>query len=166
MNCFEKFNCGGICCYDGVYLKEQDEKNIRECIEKYPEQFQQENYFEIGKWCGYNGGLKTKTVPYEHDAISIPEHFNHTKCVFQQYDGKCQLQVVAEQNGEEKWQYKPETCRTFPVILVDGKPLFRIDESASEDYPGFESYLPCVKSGLDESFFTNEIEYLLSKSKK
>ena len=171
MNCFEKFNCKGACCYDGVYLSEQDKEKIIECVEKYPEEFPEGDYFEISNWKEYRGDLKTKTVPCEHNESSFPKHFNQTKCVFQDDSGKCRLQIVAEQNGEEKWKYKPETCRTFPLRLVKGEILFPIidieDEEVCDDYLGFTSQLPCVVKKVKESdkrIYSDEIKYLIDKS--
>lgn len=30
MDCFNKFKCRGMCCYDGVYLQPSDVKRINE----------------------------------------------------------------------------------------------------------------------------------------
>ena len=173
MNCLERFDCGGICCNDGVYLDRQDKEKIEECLNKYPDEFSDEDFFEVGTSAGNKGKLKTRTTAHDYQKPNITKNIQ-TKCVFQTDDGKCKLQTIAEKHSEDKWEYKPKTCRAFPLILFKGEvlsPIVIIDEENGvyNGYSGPESILPCITVESVEQIneiYSDEIDYLLNRSNK
>lgn len=151
MDCFDKFKCRGLCCYDGVYLNEDDIKKIDECLNKYPDYFEDKDYLEISTWKDYSGQKKTKAVKLKEYREDYPKHFEQTRCFFQDEEtGKCLLQKVALENNEDGWAYKPFTCCTFPLRKRDGKvgllETKEDDPNVYDDYDGYESCLPCFKN--------------------
>ncbi|MDO5557153.1 MAG: hypothetical protein Q4G05_02795 [Clostridia bacterium] len=164
-NCFEKFNCGGMCCYDGVYVTESDIERIKECIKRYPEYFKKEEYFETSQWKDYKGKLKTKTKNRDSVPNNYPEHFEKTKCIFQMSDGRCILEYIALKNNEYKWKYKPTSCYLFPLKCVKNRlipPIENKEEDANiyDDYDGYESCLPCFKQNKNyKETLKEEIEF-------
>ena len=107
MDCMNKFKCHGICCYDGVYLSDEDIYKIDECIAKYPEEFINTDYLEISNWKDYRGLKKTKAVALINKREDYPKHFTQTRCFFQNEEtGLCKLLEVALKYGEDKWKYK------------------------------------------------------------
>lgn len=150
MDCMGKFNCKGMCCYDGVYLSEKDIQNIDECINKYSNEFIDKEYIEISDWKDYKGLKKTKAIQLKKYRNDYPKHFTQTRCFFQNEDtGKCKLQEIALEHGEDKWKYKPLSCCSFPlrkrnnkIELLEQK---ENDPNIYEDYDGYESCLPCFK---------------------
>lgn len=150
MDCFSKFNCRGICCYDGVYLEDDDIRRINECIKKYPQEFADINYIEISNWKSFRGLKKTKSIKLKRYRKDYPKHFSQTRCIFQIEDtGNCLLQEIALKHDENKWKYKPRTCCIFPLRRRNGKLELLInkkdDPNVYDDYNGYESCLPCFK---------------------
>lgn len=150
MDCMNKFKCKGMCCYDGVYLSEEDIKKIDECLSKYPNEFLDKDYLEISNWKDYKGLKKTKAIKLKEERKDYPKHFSQTRCFFQNEEtGKCKLQEVALKYGEDKWKYKPLSCSIFPLRKRNNKiELLKNkeeDPNIYEDYYGYESCLPCFK---------------------
>ena len=79
MDCMSKFKCRGMCCYDGVYLSDDDIKTIDECINKYPDEFKEKDYLEISNWKDYKGLKKTKAVALKNIRDDYPKHFTQTR---------------------------------------------------------------------------------------
>ena len=167
MDCMNKFKCHGICCYDGVYLSDEDIYKIDECIAKYPEEFINTDYLEISNWKDYRGLKKTKAVALINKREDYPKHFTQTRCFFQNEEtGLCKLQEVALKYGEDKWKYKPLSCKTFPlrkrnnrIELLDKK---ENDPNIYDDYFGYESCLPCFNK-IKISELKEEYELLNKK---
>ena len=160
MDCFEKFKCKGMCCYDGVYLSEDDIKKINECIDKYPNEFENKDYIEVSDWKDYKGMKKTKAIQLTRYREDYPKHFEQTRCIFQNEEtGKCLLQEVAIKNNEDGWKYKPLTCCGFPLRKINGKVELiknkEDDPSIYDDYDGYVSCLPCFNK-IDLNELNNE----------
>lgn len=153
--------CEAWCCYDGVYLDDNDIntiKNVVECNKSFF-YFLPEDYIVLGNWENKVSGLKTNIKPKEYKSKSFPKHFNQTSCVFLK-NNKCMLEVFAVLQGEEPWKYKPKTCCIFPLQKNGDK---YIEPSAVEDdcnlgekYPGFVSCLPCYN--LKRKYFNKEFQ--------
>lgn len=168
MDCFNKFKCKGICCYDGAYLNQEDINKIDKCINKYINEFEDIDYIEISNWKDYKGLKKTKAVNLKKIRKDYPSHFTQTRCIFQNEEtGKCKLQEISLINGEDKWKYKPSSCCSFPLRKRNNKIELLIrkedDPNIYDDYYGYESCLPCFKkiniNDLREEYdFLNEKE--------
>ncbi len=161
-------NCEAWCCYDGVYLTEEDEKKIKTVVENNKDFFSfiPNNYIVDGNWENLFNGRKTNVKPKNYKNNGYPKHFNQTTCVFS-VNNKCMLQEFAIEKGEEEWKYKPFTCCTFPLQKRDGK-FFAPSEvedncNIGEKYPGYVSFLPCYN--LKKVDLNKEIEFSDKKSK-
>ena len=112
MDCFEKFKCKGMCCYDGVYLSEDDIKKINECIDKYPNEFENKDYIEVSDWKDYKGMKKTKAIQLTRYREDYPKHFEQTRCIFQ---------------NEETGKYSPEIFASarIPYVTEDGRKMYK-----------------------------------------
>ncbi len=172
-NCFCG-SCQSVCCYDGVYLTPEEERRITEFVEAHPEHFEwlKRPFIVDGDWPGMRSRRKTeKTEAHDYDA-SFPAHFTKTKCVFELPSGQCGLQRAATDLQMHPWHVKPMACWSFPIRKVEGEriqpPITDLDEDPdyiNESYPGYVSYLPCVKHGRQDGVswtvkYRNEIEYI------
>jgi hypothetical protein len=90
-------NCHGVCCYDGVYLSKEDEKNIKKFIEENNSDFTDlPNKFIVNSnWKNIIKGKKTATRNRTSNTENYPKHFNKTICVFADNNGFCRLQALA-----------------------------------------------------------------------
>lgn len=165
-------NCEALCCYDGVYLSEEDEKQIHYAVKTYPQYFKHLpfNYIVDGQWRDKKNGRKTNTRAYDYVKMKIPQHFTKTRCVFAYENGECSLQKAATNNLLNPWKFKPKGCWLFPITLNRDAysitpPLENnIDAlELDEEYPGYVKFLPCGKisnKGLSwYKNFKNEILY-------
>lgn len=95
--------CEAWCCYDGVYLKEDDELRIRDVVENNKEffAFLPKDYIVYGKWENLMEGKKTNTKSKKYKNPNYPKHFNQTTCVFC-VNNKCMLQEFCDKEWR-KW---------------------------------------------------------------
>ena len=171
--------CQAKCCYDGIYIEEHEEKLIKEFVEAHPEYFKNlpRPYIVDGDWPGMRSTRKTEKVPYDLYDESFPKHFTRTKCCFIMENGECLLQRVATDLQLHPWKIKPAGCWSFPIKWKDGKhpehPTTDKEKDphyVDESYPGYVSFLPCVReekdgiSWLDK--YKYEIEYYRYVNKK
>lgn len=145
--------CPGFCCYDGVYLKPEEEEKLKNVIKSHPEDFPlpAEDYFEDGNWHNKVKGRKTAVKLFQYPS-NFPKHFNQTKCMFADDKGLCILQKIALREKIHPWTYKPFACCLFPLIERDGQLIpppnkgEKDDYFIDEKYPGFVNCLYC---GID-----------------
>lgn len=142
--------CEGICCSDGGFLLEEEAVLIHKVVKANPKHFQHlpKRYIVQGDWEGQTGP-KTAVRPYQYR--NKPAHFNNTRCVFAESDGRCSLQTLAVAQGKHKWAYKPAGCWLFP-LHSDEKGLVAPPRTRKDDpnnlgphYPGFSVFTPCGK---------------------
>jgi len=161
-------NCEAWCCYDGVYLTDDDEEKIKQVVENNKEffSFLPDEYIVLGEWEGKVSGIKTNVKPKKYKSKDYPKHFNKTCCVFL-IENKCMLEEFAIQKGEDRWKYKPRTCCLFPLQKKNDKYVIpsKVEDDCNlgEKYPGFVSCCPCYN--LKENEFEKEISYLKNKNK-
>ena len=167
--------CEALCCYDGVYLRDNEESLILQVIKKYPDHFinLQEEPIVYGNWMGKVKGRKTATVPYISKKDK-PKHFTDTRCIFVTSDYKCSLQVLGIKIGVHPWTFKPSACWLFPLHVIDNKivPPPNIDEKDPNDigiiYPGFVKYTQCGRACEDGEKWNlvlkDEINYLMTNN--
>jgi hypothetical protein len=160
-----------MCCYDGVYLKEGEEEQIRETVRSYPEffSFLPLEYVVYDNWRNRVEGRKTAVRPYHYQNSSFPDHFNQTRCVFCLPDARCSLQVLSVNLGEHPWSRKPKGCWMHPLREnASGIIPPPTDQTADADlldtnYPGFISHTLCGQHQADGQPYyevlIEEIEY-------
>lgn len=142
--------CEGMCCSDGAFLLPEEEKLIHKVVAKYPEHFAHlpKNYIGDSAWHEHNG-RKTATRPYRYK--NKPAHFENTRCVFTEKDGKCSLQTLAVKLGKHKWKFKPMGCWLFPLssdekgLIAPPRTRREDPNNLGKDYPGFATFAPCGK---------------------
>ncbi|WP_231426322.1 AAA family ATPase [Pedobacter sp. Leaf250] len=142
--------CEARCCYDGVYLHEQEADDITRLVMDNPMYFQHlpTDFIVQGTWSP-DSGKKTAVRSHQYSSPDFPEHFEKTRCVFAYQDGACSLQRLSMETTENAWTYKPKACRLHP--LQSNKGEFIAPPTALEDdkynislrYPGYVSYTPC-----------------------
>lgn len=158
--------CKGMCCYDGIYLLDGEERYLKEIVAEYKDffEFLPEEFITRDNWKNVVVGQKTAVRKYDGYNKNFPEHFEKTKCVFAFEDGRCSLQTLAEELGIHKWTFKPTGCWMFPLDTINGKifpsPVTHAEDPdmIAGDYPGFHTYTECGKHKEDGSPWQESLE--------
>jgi hypothetical protein len=142
--------CEAMCCHDGVYLDEGEERRLRALVERTPALRARlpAEYVVEGWWNGERLGRKTATRPHAYRNADWPAHFPRTRCVFADEAGLCELQKLGMERRQHPWRYKPFTCWMFPLDEQDGEAQApeadpRADPHNVPGYPGYASVVPC-----------------------
>ena len=142
--------CEAMCCHDGVYLDEGEERRLRALVERTPALRERlpEPYIVEGSWNGERLGRKTATRPHAYRNPAWPGHFPRTRCVFADEAGLCELQKLGLERRQHPWRYKPFTCWMFPLDEQDGEAVAPEADAALDPhnvpgYPGYVSVVPC-----------------------
>ena len=164
--------CRGMCCYDGVYVNDEEAAVIEEVARQEAGFFRQlgldlpEHVIVDGEWEGLVTGKKTAVVPYAFspEVPGFPAHFKDTACVFHLDDGRCGLQVLSQARGRHPWHYKPFTCWLHPISIAPGEDgqgaVILLESEATDPYrlPDFDGYVeqtfcgrtaPCGQPGYE-----------------
>jgi hypothetical protein len=146
--------CRGMCCYDGVYVTD-DEAEVIQALAVREGDFFRAQGLELppqviveGEWEGVVAGKKTAVVPHDfsREVPGFPRHFHDTECVFHMRDGRCGLQVLSEAHGRHPWYYKPLTCWLHPISIAPGDggqgAVVVLESVESDPYrvPGYDGY--------------------------
>ena len=139
--------CRGTCCYDGIAV-DDDTAGVLDRLAaeratsfadmglKLPARVIVEN-----EWRGRTS-RKTAVRPFPFRSVvpDFPPHFDETACVFLLDDGRCGLQVLALNEGQHPWYYKPFACWLHPIKLsATGIRLY--DEDTDPDrFPGYDGF--------------------------
>jgi tetratricopeptide (TPR) repeat protein len=162
--------CEARCCYDGVYLDEDEVQRIRKVVKENPREFEHvpQEFIVEGTWFG-EPAPKTAIRPHRYVSPDFPSHFTQTRCVFALDDGACSLQDFAVRRGLEPWTWKPRGCWMHPLGIERGRvvPPAPLDEPDTSfqgvAYPGYASFTPCGQDrddGADwRSLLQAEIEH-------
>ena len=159
----ELCTCKAQCCYTGTVLQDGEEKIITDLMKQHAAPLKEwlpklpKVPFEEVDLLGTTNHActMTKVRPYNYKR-ALPEHFDSTRCVFADSEGKCGLQRLSLQQKQHPWWYKPLDCWLHPIRLVaDPKPMITIpteenDPYKTEGYPGYTAFTPCgavAKSG-------------------
>ncbi|WP_422122339.1 AAA family ATPase [Planococcus sp. X10-3] len=143
--------CEAMCCYDGVFLHDEEENKIKNLINEYPTIFPKDadEYIVDGNWNNIVTGRKTATVEKNYLSKDYPKHFTSTRCVFSDPQGLCTLQLIATKEEKHPWAYKPKACWMHP-LQIEGDKIIGPPESTESDedfvdenYPGYISYTKC-----------------------
>ncbi|WP_377136749.1 hypothetical protein [Rubritalea spongiae] len=150
--------CSATCCYDGVYLSEEEARGVEWLVDK-----------ERGRFVEYGLKLPQKVVETVRNGMSqktavrvaepdelacdFPNHFNKTRCVFLDSLGRCGIQSLCMEDGLGEWYLKPLTCWIHPVVILPAgrqrtRPVITLvnavnDPQKKDDYPGFASCTHC-----------------------
>lgn len=158
---FNCSSCEAFCCYDGAYINEKEEVQIKAFVREYKDKFRHlpKEFIIDGNWRNLISGRKTATRPYVYQNEGYPAHFEQTRCVFVLPNNECSLQRVATDLGYHPWKVKPRTCWMFPIrkgvngeIKAPPKQNEPDDDYVDETYPGYIKFLPCgrdMKSGIE-----------------
>jgi hypothetical protein len=143
--------CEAACCYDGVYLDEEDQEKLRATVQTYADYFffLPADYIVKGTWQHKEERYKTAVRPHQYKNKNYPEHFAQTRCVFCLNNARCSLQELSVALGEHPWSRKPKPCWMQPLHpdassrLVPPPVDPAKDPDRNENYPGFVCYTPC-----------------------
>jgi hypothetical protein len=158
--------CEARCCYDGVYLLENEEEMIREVVNKYPKHFEglPEDFIVDGSWGGKIAGRKTQVKSHDYTSPDFPSHFNKTRCVFSNNEGACTLQILSEEKSNNPWTFKPSACKVHP-LQTKGFEYYAPPKHSEKDkydigldYPGYVSYTPCGVHRTDGELWTDNLK--------
>lgn len=118
--CFDCSLCEAFCCYDGVYIDEEEEERIKEFVNEYRDKFTHlpEEFIVDGNWRDIVVGRKTATKPHIYQEEEYPNHFEQTRCVFVLPNNECSLQRVATDLDYHPWKFKPKSCWMFPIRKI------------------------------------------------
>jgi len=169
--------CGGMCCYDGVYVNGEEERVLTRLASDSAAFFASvgapvpTNPIIDAAWMGTSGGRKTAVVAnnFREKISEYPAHFDSTACVFLTPEGRCSLQLLAEQERKERWYYKPIVCVLHPIrVSLQDKiidlPSRETDPHNQPNYPGYSSVThcgSCSRAGQPASeVLRPELEYL------
>lgn len=162
--------CQNKCCYDGVYLRNDEIAKIQQFVDKNASYFSflPEQYIVDGDWESLKQYQKTATKSFNYTCVDFPSHFTQTCCVFALTDG-CALQKCAVEQFMNPWKYKPMACWSFPIRGCRNNKLIPPPASQEEDennlgpnYPGYAWFLPCVNGSKVipwKKYYKKEIEY-------
>lgn len=150
--------CRATCCYDGVYLSEEESDGIHKLLTEHRQKFLS---YELSLpklpilLSRAGRALKTATRPAESGELTedFPKHFSKTRCVFLDRSGRCGIQMLSVELGREPWFDKPLTCWIHPIVILPAgpdrsRPVVTLltpenDPQKSEGYPGFASCTHC-----------------------
>ena len=142
--------CQGMCCYDGVFLEAPEVTVVNALLREHQSRFHSlgidltEPVLEPGERESGRKGIRTRRVPFVYrESAALPDHFNRTACVFRCHDGRCALQQLGADLGEDPWSYKPMGCWMHPLTLTLG-PRPRLSVSAQ----GRDTFSACTQCGL------------------
>ena len=147
--------CRGACCYDGVYVDDATEATLTDLVKDRAEDLKAigmvvpDTLFVMGIWEGEEFGHKTAVHDFNFNAVvsDYPSHFNQTACVFHLSDGRCALQVLAEQDGRHPWDYKPATCWLHPLDVSPSGIMLHDEISDPYQVPEYPGYVSCTFCG-------------------
>jgi len=144
--------CEAMCCHDGVYLDEGEERRLRALVERTPALRAKlpTEYVVDAVLDGEIVGRKTAVRLHEYRNPQWPAHFPRTRCVFADEAGLCELQKLGLERHSHAWHYKPFTCWMFPLgidvdtgAVVQPEPMLHEGLQPESGDLGFESVTPC-----------------------
>jgi hypothetical protein len=152
--------CKGMCCYDGIYLSDEEARIIRGLASSEGAYFRTiglnlpENVVVHGSWEGQVAGPKTAVAPWPGARLveDFPSWFHDTTCVFHLPDGRCGLQLLSEERGKHPWHYKPTGCWMHPLTAFYGdEPGLGLEDEHSDPcrlahYDGFIARTGCGRT--------------------
>ncbi len=150
-------SCRGMCCYDGASVDDKTGEAVQELADRRGDDFVAmglnlpKQVIETAEWKGVPG-KKTVARPFPFRSLvkNYPAHFNETACVFLLDDGRCGLQLLAEQDGKHPWYYKPFTCWLQPIKLSANAIRLYDEDSDPNKIPGYDGFVIRTSCGRTE----------------
>lgn len=156
--------CSATCCYDGVYLSDEEARGVEWLVEN-----ERQRFIDYGlklpekTVVKVRGGKAQKTATRPADggelARDFPKHFEKTRCVFLDSLGRCGLQRMSLEDELGDWYLKPLTCWIHPIAILPKskerpRPIITIvtlaeDPQKTDGYPGFTSCTHCGRAEQD-----------------
>lgn len=153
--------CSATCCYDGVYLSDEEAKGVNWLVES-----ERDRFVEYGlklpdePVVRVRNGKAQKTATRAAEpgelAADFPTHFEKTRCVFLDSLGRCGIQRMCMEDALGDWYLKPLTCWIHPIVILPKskerpRPVITIvqldhDPQKVEGYPGFASCTHCGRA--------------------
>ena len=142
--------CRGMCCYDGVYVDDETAVVLKDLARTRASDFSEmglplpKDVIVHEEWHdGTVSGEKTATKPFPFRSLvgEFPSHFNETACVFHLDDGRCGLQVLAENDGKHPWFYKPLTCWLHPIDISPAEITIHNELNDPLRFPDYDGYV-------------------------
>jgi hypothetical protein len=144
-----------MCCYDGTFVEEDELVVLDRLFDTRTDEFSELGIsiplvrFEESRWP--NPGTQTVLVDHTFPArLEMPPHFETGRsCFLLTNDGRCSLELLAENENLHRWHYKPIACWLYPILhWVNGHPAFRLfseedDPYVHEGYEGFVNSTRC-----------------------
>lgn len=153
--------CKATCCYDGVYLSEEEAEGVQTLARE-----------NLGRFTDYGlklpenvvvsarGGKARKTATREAEqgelADDFPNHFAKTRCVFLDDRGRCGIQRMNMEDSHHPWRDKPLTCWIHPIVILPAnrersRSLITLvsshnDPQKTQGYAGFASCTHCGRA--------------------
>lgn len=153
--------CSATCCYDGVYLSDEEARGVQWLVESERERFVDyglklpaDTVVKVRE----GKAQKTATRPAEAGELAkdFPHHFEKTRCVFLDSLGRCGIQRMCIEDDLGDWYLKPLTCWIHPIAILPKsrerpRPIITIvqldkDPQKSKGYPGFASCTHCGRA--------------------
>lgn len=152
--------CFGECCKSGVYMDKDFPKVILEHKDIIKDVMSADQIKDESHWfdeevvededfpSGYAAGSNVYT-----DSKGVE------KCVFNDENNFCSLQVAAVKNGMHKWAIKPTYCIMYPVTVVNH--ILTYDDEHSQDlaYCGIDKEHNFTQTAFEGT--REEIKYVL-----
>jgi len=156
--------CEAVCCTNGSALLKEEAVMIRKLVREFPEHFPNLPKHFIVKFTFKDYvGRRTAVRPYRYR--HKPDHFENTRCVFAESDGKCGFQTLAVAQGKHKWAYKPFSCWMFPLSVDGDRRIIPPPRRPKDDrdyegplYPGFTSQTQCGMHTSDGKVWQTALE--------
>ncbi len=164
--------CEARCCYDGVYLTDEDIQKVNKAVNSDKKFFQHlpKDYIVLSEWDS-KPGYKTNVRTYEYNSPDFPNHFNKTRCVFAFENGACSLQEFSIINDLDPWEFKPIACSIHPIRVKNGlsKNPTKLSEKDDNDiglnYPGYSIFTPCGQERNNGKSYNKVFKKELTKVK-
>ena len=146
-----------MCCYDGASLDESTAAQVQSLADTRREDFMAMGLalppqaVELNTWNGVSSWkTSVKPFPYRSLVQDYPTHFGETACAFLLEDGRCGLQILAEQDGKHRWYYKPFTCWLQPIKLSEDAVRLYDEDSDPNKIPGYDGFVVRTHCGRTE----------------
>jgi hypothetical protein len=167
-------SCSGMCCYDGASVDKKMGEQIQGLARERRHSFREMGLHlpatavETNNWNGVVGWkTATRPFPFRLRVADYPAHFNETACVFLLTDGRCGLQILAQQEGKHPWYYKPFTCWLQPIKLSDSAIRLYDEASDPNKIPNYDGFVVRTHCGRTEQcgspatqVLSEELEFL------
>ncbi len=144
-------HCRGMCCYDGVYVDEDTGRVLKTLAVERAADFREMGLelpgeiLEKDRWrpSSLVSDYRTAVKPFPFAAIvdRYPAHFRQTACIFLIEDGRCGLQVLAEEDGLHPWFYKPIPCWLHPIAISESGVTVHDEVTDPFRFPWYDGYV-------------------------